>query len=305
MMNAEVQTVKQPVVTPKRKKIRIRWAGILFLAPAITAFVLFKYLPLLQAAYMSFFDYKIMNPPGQWIGFSNYKQLINSSYFWNAFSNTFIFYLMFLALTFWVPIVQAILLNEIKRANIVFRFLYLVPTAIPAVAGYILWKWMYNPDYGLFNSVLEKLGLGPLGWLNDPAMSKLSIVLPATLGGGIAMLIYYSALQGISKEVLEAARIDGATPVQRLVKIVMPGLAFIIGIQFINFSASIFLTFDPMYIMTGGGPVDSTKVLSMLVYDSAFVEYRFGMAGAISMFMFVIIAVITFFQLKISRQGAN
>ncbi|XID94929.1 carbohydrate ABC transporter permease [Paenibacillaceae bacterium WGS1546] len=281
------------------------WTGIWFLLPALASFLLFKYYPLAQAVYMSLYDYKIMDPPGKWVGLGNYKALMNSSYFWNAFSNTFVFYVLYLALTFWVPIVQALFLNEIKRANMLFRFLYLAPTAVPAVAGFILWKWIYNPDYGLLNSWLGKLGLGPYGWLNDPAMAKLAIVLPGIMGGGIALLLYYSALQGIPKEVLEAARMDGASPLQRMFRIVLPGLRFIIAIQFVNFTAGIFLSFDSMYVMTGGGPVDSTRVLSMLVYDSAFVEYRFGMAGAISMVMFAIISVITAIQIRMSRGGAN
>lgn len=288
-----------------KRRRRIYWTGIWFLMPALASFVIFKYYPLAQAIYMSLYDYKIMDPPGRWVGLGNYKALMASSYFWNAFINTFVFYLLYLALTFWIPIVQALFLNEIKRANLLFRFLYLAPTAVPAVAGYILWKWIYNPDYGLLNSWLGKLGLGPYGWLNDPAMAKLAIVLPGVTGGGIALLLYYSALQGISKEVLEAARIDGATPLQRMVRIVLPSLRFIIAIQFINFTAGIFLSFDSMFVMTGGGPVDSTRVLSMLVYDSAFVEYRFGMAGAISMIMFLIISVITAIQLWVSRGKAN
>lgn len=287
------------------QEYKLPWVVILFMTPAVFAFALFKYYPLLQAFFMSFFDYKLMDPPGKWLGLGNYITLFKSSLFWTSFRNTFAFAGLYIGLTFWVPILQALLLNEIRRANMLFRFLYLVPTAIPSVAGYVLWKWIYNPDYGLLNSLLGRIGLGPYGWLNDPATSKLSIVLPGMLGGGIAILLYFSALRGVPQEVIEAAKIDGAGPWQRMRKVIFPGLRFIIGIQFISFLSGIFLTFDPMFVMTGGGPVDSTRVLSMMVYDSAFKEYRFGIAGAVSLIMFMIIGLVTFAQLKLSNSSAQ
>jgi multiple sugar transport system permease protein len=272
------------------------------MTPAVAAFALFKYYPLLQAVFMSFFNYNLMHPPGPFVGLGNYALLFRSTVFWTALGNTFAFLLLYIALTFWIPIAQALLLNEIRRGNLLFRFLYLIPSAVPSVAGFVLWKWLYNPDYGLLNDWLGRIGLGPYGWLSDPSMAKLAIVLPGVMGGGINLLIYYSALQGVSNEIVEAAKIDGAGPWQRMRRVIFPGLRFIIGIQFISFLAGVFLTFDPMYVMTGGGPVNSTRVLSMVVYDSAFKEYRFGLAGAVSLIMFVIIALVTYIQLKISRE---
>jgi ABC-type sugar transport systems, permease components len=290
---------------PALKPRGMRWIAALFLLPALAAFLLFKYYPLFQAVLMSFFDYNLMNPPGRFVGFGNYRLLFRSTIFWTAVWNTFAFAGLYLVLTFWIPIVQALLLNEIRRGSLLFRFLYLVPAAVPSVAVYVLWKWIYHPDYGLLNDWLGSIGLGPYGWLSDPGMAKLAIVMPGMLGGGISLLIYYSALQGIPHEIVEAAKIDGAGPWQRLRKVIFPGLRFIIGIQFVVFVANVFLTFDPIYVMTGGGPVDSTRVLSLLVYDSAFREYRFGLAGAISLMMFAIIAVITFVQLKLSKSAAQ
>ncbi|UVI27532.1 carbohydrate ABC transporter permease [Paenibacillus spongiae] len=289
----------RPVISWRRR--RIPWTPILFLTPAVIAFLLFKYYPLVQAVYMSFFDYKVIDPPGKFVGFSNYSYLLNSTEFWNALWNTIAFFFIYFILTFWVPIVQAILLNEIRFANKTIRVLYLLPTTVPAVAGYLLWKWLYNPDYGLLNYLLEFIGLGPYGWLNDPAMAKWAIVMPGIFGAGMSMLIYYSALQGIPSENIEAAKIDGAGPWKRMVSIVFPSMKFVIGIQFIAFISGVFLTFDPMYIMTGGGPANSTRTLSMLVFDSSFKEFRFGVAGAISFVMFIIIAAITYIQIRVSR----
>ncbi|WP_308635842.1 carbohydrate ABC transporter permease [Paenibacillus silvisoli] len=283
-------------------RFKISWTPIFFLTPAIVCFLLFKYYPLLQAVYMSFFDYKVINPPGKFVWLDNYKYLINSTEFWNALKNTFAFFFIYFILTFWVPIVQAVLLNEIKFASKTLRSLYLLPTAVPAVAGYLLWKWLYNPDYGLLNYLLHFIGLRPYGWLNDPAMAKWAIVFPGVFATGMGMLIYYSALQGIPSENIEAAKIDGAGPWRRMKSIVFPSLKFIIGIQFISFICGVFLTFDPMYIMTGGGPANSTRTLSMLVFNSSFKEFRFGVAGSISFVMFAIIALITYLQLKLTNR---
>lgn len=283
-------------------RLKIAWTPILFLAPAVLAFLLFKYYPLFQAVYMSFFDYKVINPPGKFVLFDNYSYLVHSTEFWHALTNTFAFFFIYFILTFWVPIMQAVLLNEIRAANKTIRVLYLLPTAVPAVAGYLLWKWLYNPDYGLLNYLLHFVGLGPYGWLNDPQMAKWAIVFPGVFGTGLGMLIYYSALKGIPAENIEAAKIDGAGPWRRMSAIVFPSLKFVIGIQFVSFISGVFLTFDPMYIMTGGGPAGSTRTLAMLVFNSSFKEFRFGVAGAISFVMFVIIAIITYMQIKLSNR---
>ncbi|MFD0710664.1 carbohydrate ABC transporter permease [Paenibacillus sp. GCM10027626] len=296
-----VLEAKTKYAVGRGKKLKIRWTPIFFLAPSVVCFLLFKYYPLLQAVYMSFFDYKVVNPPGTFVGLDNFSYLFHSSEFWNGLKNTFAFFIIYFVLTFWVPIVQAILLNEVRVANKTIRVLYLLPTAVPSVAGYLLWKWLYNPDYGLLNFLLEHVGLGPYGWLNDPAMAKWAIVIPAMFGTGMSMLIYYSALQGIPNENVEAAKIDGAGPWRRMSAIVFPSLKFIIGIQFIAFISGVFLSFDPMYIMTGGGPANSTRTLSMLVFNSSFKEFRFGVAGAISLVMFVIIAFITYLQIRFSK----
>jgi multiple sugar transport system permease protein len=291
---------KRAGVRPGR---RISWTAILFLLPGLAAFLLFKYYPLIQAIYMSFFDYRVVEPPGPFVGFRNYLQLLRSSLFWSAAYNTLILAILQLVLTFWVPIVQALLINEIRKPNLnlLLRFLYLVPGAVPGVAGALLWKWMYNPDYGLLNSWLGKLGLGPYGWLNDPAMAKVSIVLPGVIGGGLGVLLYYSALRGMSEEVLEASKIDGAGPWQRIWSIILPQLRFLISIQFIAFLSGAFLSFDSIYVMTGGGPAGSTRVLTMLMYDNAFVQYRFGVANAISFMLFIVVGIITYMQLRSDR----
>jgi multiple sugar transport system permease protein len=251
--------------------------------------------------YISFFNYNIVNPPGNFVGFNNYTEFLTSATFWQALYNTFVFFALYLVLTFWLPIAQALLLNEIRRGNAFFRFMHQIPSILPLVAGVLVWKWMYNPDHGLFNYLLGQLGLGPYGWLNDLHITKLAIVLPTVFtGGGISLLLYYSAIRSIPSEILEAAKIDGAGPWKRIWTMILPNIKFIIVIQFVGFMSGILLAFDNIYVMTQGGPANSTLVISMLVINSAFQQSRFGISGAMSLFMFLLIAVLTIVQNKIT-----
>ncbi|MCR2802711.1 carbohydrate ABC transporter permease [Paenibacillus soyae] len=285
------------------RKLNIRWVPVLFLLPSVICYVMFKYYPLMNMAYISFFDYSIVNPPGKFIGFANYTEFLKSTTFWQAISNTFIFFGLYLVLTFWIPIVQALFLYDIRRGNAFFRFMYQLPTIMPLVGGVLVWKWMYNPDFGLLNYWLDFVGLGPYLWLNDATMTKLAIVLPAVFAGnGIALLLYYSALKSIPTEILEAAKMDGAGPWRRMWTMLLPNIKFIIVIQFVAFMSSVLLAYDHIYIMTQGGPAGSTTVVSMLVVNSAFQQSRFGISGAVSVFMFIVIALLTIIQNKISAE---
>ncbi|GBG05618.1 sugar ABC transporter permease [Paenibacillus agaridevorans] len=297
-----MEKVSLAVPLKYRKKKRFPILAALFLVPSVLSFVVFKYVPMLYAIVMSLFDFSIMNPPGPFVGLSNFIHLFKSSLFQTALYNTFVIALLSLVMTFWIPILQAMLLIDIRRGNTLFRFLYLLPAAVPSIAAVLIWKWLYNPDYGLLNAILERIGLPAVGWLNDPAIAKFSLVLPGVLGGGLAVLIYYSALQGVSREIVESSTIDGAGPWRRMISIYLPGLKFIIGIQFIQFLATAFLAFDNIYVMTGGGPANSTNVMSLMVYNSAFKQNQFGMAGAISFIIFAIVAIITLIQIKVSNK---
>ena len=286
-----------------RKRSRIRWTPILFLLPSVIVFIVFKYYLIYSAFHISLFNYNIVHPPGRFVGLGNYLVFLKSSTFWVAMKNTMIMFLLSVAVTFWVPIVQALFLSQIRRANAFFRVMYQIPAVLPVVAGALLWKWMYNPDRGLFNYLLGKVGLGPYGWLNDPAMTKFAIVLPGFFAsGGIGVLLYYAAIRSIPAELFESAKIDGCGPWKRLFFIVMPHIRFVILIQFVSFMSGALLAFDNIYIMTQGGPADASLVVSLLIQRSAFEQANFGMSAALSFFMFVVIAILTTIQFKLEKE---
>ena len=168
----------------------------------------------------------------------------------------------------------------------------------------MIWRLMYNPDHGMLNYYLGKIGLGPYLWLNDLDVTKFAVVLPSLIASqGIAILLYYSAIRSVSTDILEAAKMDGAGPWRRMLTMILPNMKFIIFIQLISFMTGILLTFDNIYVMTQGGPADSTTVVSMFVFNTAFQQLRFGASGAISVFLFLLIGLITFIQLKFSKDS--
>jgi len=286
-----------------RSRKKIRWTPILFLLPSIIVFFVFKYYPIFDAIYISLFNYDIINPPGRFVGFGNYEEFLGSETFWIAMKNTFIFLILSMAIVFWVPIVQALFLSNIRRFNGMYRVLYQIPSVLPIVAGVLLWKWMYNPDRGLFNYLLGKIGLGPYGWLNDLHMTKLAIVLPGFFAsGGVGMLLYYAAIKSISSEIFEAAKIDGCGPWRRIGMIILPNITFVILIQFIGFMSGVLLSFDNIFVMTQGGPADASLVVALMIQKTAFVQSRFGISAALSFFMFIVIVILTVIQFRLQRE---
>lgn len=279
--------------------------GIIFVLPAIIVFILFKYYPMIKALKMSFYNYSIMNPPGEFIGFNNYIRALHTGIFWIAWKNNLVLFILGIIFGFWPPIIQAFFLNELRRGQVLWRLLFLLPSAIPGMSGYILWKWIYHPDYGLLNNILKAIGLHPLGWLNDPRTVKIALTLPGLLGGGLGILIYLSAINNIPDEHLEAAIVDGASVWERFRYIALPEIKPIIIIQFILTLTGAFQIFDNIFVMTGGGPLDASRVITLLIYRYAFENYELGYAASIAIMMFLVVLVLTILQVYYSRLGGE
>lgn len=277
------------------------FTGILFVLPAILVFVLFKYIPIVQAFRMSLYNWSILNPPGEFVGLNNFKDAFSSSLFWIAWRNNIALFFLGLMLGFWPPLVQAVMLNELKKGQYLFRLSYLLPLMVPAMAGLVLWKWIYNAEYGVLNSIVGTFGLAAQDWLGNPKLAKFSIMLPGLLGGGMGVMVYLSAIKGIPSELFESAEIDGAGPFQKLRFILLPRIRFILLIQFILALATGFQIFDQIFVLTGGGPVDSTRVVTLLIYRYAFENYQMGYASAIALIMFVAVLIATAIQMKVSK----
>lgn len=285
-----------------RKKFRLLpW---MFVLPSLLGIIIFRYYPLFRSLYMGFFDWDIINPPGDFVGLQNYIRMFTSSFFIDSLLNTVILWLMTMLFSFWVPIVQAIFLSELPgKTQGAMKVLYLVPMVVPGVSNILLWKWIYNPEYGLANQILAFFGLPGLQWLNDTATAKLALTLPGLIGGSTAVIIYLAVIQGISSEMYEAASLDGANFFQRVFRLTLPNMKGIIGIQFILSLSTALQLFDQPYMMTGGGPSGSTTTLAIKIYNLAFADYNFGTASAMAAFIFTVTIILVGLQLLLSRKN--
>ena len=298
------QTITAPVRLRRRKNRKTNWPALLmFLAPTVIAFLVFNYYPLLKTVYMSLFNWDAIKPPGPFVGLMNYPNSFNSPGFRTALSNTVILFLFSLGLGFWVPIVQALLLDAIPRSvHRVAKYLYLLPMAIPSVGVFLVWIWIWHPDLGLANAILKLVGLQPHLWLADPKLVLMCLRIPVFAGGGMSVLIYLAAIQGVSSEQYESAEIDGAGLVKRLWYITLPNIWHMVTILFILTITGALLAFDDVFVMTQGGPGDSSTTLVFGVYRIAFNQLQMGQGAAWAVVILLITLAVTSIQLWLTRE---
>ncbi|MEK0314657.1 carbohydrate ABC transporter permease [Cohnella sp. 56] len=277
----------------------------LFIAPALLSITLLKYYPIAQAFFMSLHEYDLVHPPGRFVGFGNYKSLLDIGFFWTSWRNTFVYLVLTLVLAFIPPIIQAVFLNEIKRFGRLFRSIYILPVVIPLSVTVILWKWIWHPDYGLANMITRYVGLGTHSWLNDLHLAKFALIFPGFLGGGIAVFIYLAAIQGIPEEIFEAATLDGAGKWRQLLRITLPNISFVIAIQLIFTVIGVLQILDLPFQMTHGGPVNSTSSVALGIYEYAEKNMDYGAATASSFMLMFVILLITVVQLLLSKEDTN
>ncbi|MBX7213313.1 MAG: sugar ABC transporter permease [Thermoflexales bacterium] len=274
--------------------------GLAFLLPSLVILSLFTYYPVLNAAWLSLFRWRIMRGEPSFIGLANYGTLFESADFWQAIGNTIVFTVGSIPPGMALALFVALLLNRPLRGLPLFRAAFFIPTITSLVAVSVVWQWIYHPDVGLANAVLNALGLESVRWLNEPrsAMPAL-IILGIWRGLGYNVIIYLAGLQDIPAHLYEAARIDGANRWQLLRYITWPLLAptsfFILIIAVINS----FQSFTQVHVMTQGGPVGSTTVIVYYLYQQAFQQFNMGYGSAIAMVLFAIILVLTVIQFRL------
>lgn len=261
--------------------------------PNIFIYAIFILVPVGWVFYLSFTSYSIFNP-GEWVGFDNYRKLWKDDLFHTAVGNT-IFYWIFTVLpTMFIGLVVAHLLNRKLSGIAFFRASIYLPGVISSVAVAVTWLWILEPVYGPLNMVMDRLGLQQQIWLKDPdlALSLITIIgIWTTIG--FAMLIYLAGLQGIPEHLYEAASIDGASGFKQFFYITVPLLAPISFFLLIILSIRSFQVFDLVYILTRGGPLNSTTTIVTQIITSGFEEYVMGYAASMSIFLLIITLIIT------------
>ncbi|MGC9383519.1 MAG: carbohydrate ABC transporter permease [Kosmotogaceae bacterium] len=279
--------------------------GYLFAAPWLIGLPLFILGPIIATFYLSFTSYDMINPP-RWIGLINYRILFTlDPGFWKALGNTFYYMFGSVFLKVFIGLIFAVLLSRAMRGMRIFRTIYFLPVVLPAVPVMFLWMMMFNPRSGLINQFLGLFGIdGPL-WLNSPVWSKPSLILMSLWGIGGIIVIFLAGLQDIPEYLYEAADLDGASRLQKFWKITVPLLSPVIFFNVVTGLIAASQVFTEAYIMTGGGPLESTTFVNLKIYLLAFKDVKMGYASAMAWVMFLILVPMTLLLFKISKRWMN
>ncbi len=274
------------------------YAAWIFILPAILGTFIFIIIPMLCSFGLSFTKWDLLNPV-EFVGLENYIQLFNSDLFYKVLTNTVFFALSTSILGVIIPLILASILNSKIRGSEFYKTAYFLPFITPMVVVGIVWAWIFDPNIGLLNQVLQI----HINWLYDSkyAMSALIIVSVWKLIG-YNMIIFLSSMSGISQSMFEAAKIDGANAFQTFKNVTIPLLSPTIFFVVIITAISSFQVFDLIYLMTQGGPFDSTNVLVYAIYKNAFEYFHIGKASAIAYVLFVIILVLTLIQWRFRKK---
>ena len=281
----------------------VRLTPWLFLAPAILSILLWSYYPLVRGAVMAFQDYRIVGD-STFAGLDNFIRVATDPKFYLAWLRTLEYVAITLALGFVTPVVLAVLLCEIPRGKIFFRFLYFLPHLTSALVVTLLWKLMFDPtENGILNQGLASVGLARQAWLQDPAWAMVCCILPGVwAGAGISSLIYIAALSSLPQDYYEAAAIDGAGILARFRHVTFPQLAPLMVINFVGAFIAAFQGMGSIFLLTFGGPGDATQVLSLQIWKEAYNNLRFSTATTMAWFLGVALIGFTYLQIRFLRR---
>lgn len=280
-----------------------------FLAPAVGAIFVFFFIPVIAAFLISFTDFDIYTLGDfstlRFVGLDNYLTLFKDDLFWTALKNTFYFVIVAGPLSVMISLGAALILNtKLVRFKAIFRLSYFIPVVTTLVAVAIVWRFIYHHNFGIMNYFIGFFGINPIDWLGDPFWAMPSIILMAVWKNfGYNMIIFIAGLQNIPEELYEAANIEGANAWQKFKSITIPMLApttiFISIITMIGF----FQLFAEPYVMTQGGPLNSTLSIVQYMYQEGFRWWNMGYSASIAFVLFFIIFIGTLIQFKVQKSG--
>lgn len=291
--------------TPVSVEAQQQKMAYLFISLPVLLLIVFLLIPIGMAFYLSFTDYDIVNVP-KWTGFLNYKNLFADDYFLIALKNTIFYTLLFVPLGIIVSLGTATLINKKRKAAVMFRTFFYVPVLCSTVATATIWYWLLNPQYGLLNVVLSWFGVNGPAWLYDSKWAMLAIVLMSVwMTFGNNMMIFLAGLQGIPSNLYEAAKIEGASPWKTFRYVTWPSLSKTTFLVTTMLIINAFQVFDQAYILTKGGPGNSTITLVYYIYNEGFGNLKMGYASAMSFVLFIIILIMSLINTRLNRDNQS
>ncbi len=275
----------------------------LFIIPACVVISTFVLYPALKAIYLSFTNFNMISEAGL-VGFANYINVWNDPFFWAALKNTLLYMIVVVPVLVFAPIFLAALVNKQIPGIAFFRAAIYLPVITSLVISGLIWKWVYE-EKGILNYFLLATGITdtPVAFLTDPANALLSVMAVTIWSGmGYYMVIYLAGLQAIPRHLYEVAEVEGVSKFKQMLHITIPLLRPSIAVVTVMSSIAAMKVFEEVYVMTQGGPMDSTKTLVYYIYESAFTEFEMGYASAIGVILFLLTLVFSLINLRFLRE---
>jgi multiple sugar transport system permease protein len=266
--------------------------GYLFMAPAVLGFVLFTLLPMLASFGLGFTEYDLLSAP-TWVGLGNYAEMIADPFFWQSLRVTAIYALFGLPLGLVLALGVAMLMNQPVPGITLWRTIYVLPSVISGVAVAMLWRWLLNPEFGLFNLLLSFIGIRGPNWLGSVEWALPSLIIMGLWGIGGSMLVYLAGLQGIPTDLYEAVEIDGGAAWTKFRHVTLPMLSPVILFNLVVGLIGAFQYFTEAYVLTRGGPENATLFYTLYLYRNAFNYFKMGYASALAWALFLLVLLLT------------
>ena len=280
-----------------------KYVPYLFILPAAVILVLFFFIPFIETVVLSFRDYSTNLYSPNFVGLDNYGELLKSKEFYKVIWNTFLYVVGAVPILATVPLVLAILINQKIRCLNLYKILIYLPVIISIVVVAIAFKWLYATQ-GILNYFAELFKISPIDWLTSPDVAIWSVIIVTIYKGiGYYMMIYLSALIGAPKDLLEAAEVDGAGLIQKHLNVTIPYLMPTIALVVTVSTISALKVFAEIYVMTRGGPLDSTKTIVYYIYERAFENLDLSMASAASVVLLIIVMVFSALNILVFEKG--
>ena len=294
----QLQRVKKPRLSRRRRNEAL-W-GILFAAPAVLGFLLWQLGPIIASLGIAFTDWRIIGTP-HWIGLENFRTMFTSDgLFFKSLGVTAYYSLVSVPLRLIVAFALALLLNQKIRGLPIFRTIFYLPSLVPLIASSVLWIWLFNPDFGLLNALLEFLHLPTLQWIYDSSTVIPSLILMSVWDVGPLMIIFLAGLQGVPRQLYEAVDIDGGNALHRLRHVTLPMVTPTILFNLILSIIGAMQTFTQGYVMTQGGPANASLFYVLYLYQKAFQQSQMGYASALAWILFILIAILSLLVFRTS-----
>ncbi|SRR5581483_7468084 len=287
----------------KKSKLELREERqfYLFILPWLIGFIFFGGGPILASIPLSLTDWSLLSSPN-WVGFSNYQQLFADPLFYTALKNTLYFGLGSVALGVATSFALALLLNQKVKGIAFFRTIFYLPSVVSGIATALLWVNIFHPDFGLINYMLGLIGIQGPGWLTSDTWVVPALIIMSAWGAGSTMIIYLAGLQNIPEHLYEAASIDGASWWSKFWHITVPMMTPVIFFNLITGFIGSLQAFVLILVMTNGGPANASLVYGLYIYREAFQYFNMGYASALAWVLFILIMVITLFQLSLAKR---